>query len=63
MFGTKGIRRFMARLEDGREVIFFLNRKTGLIVVDVLELDDEHGTEVCRTIAPKPWIRESEHVQ
>jgi hypothetical protein len=55
MAGIKGIRRFRTKLEDGREVVLFVNRKTNLIVVDVMELDDERGTEVCRTTAPAPW--------
>lgn len=55
MRGTRGIRHFRTTLEDGREVTLFVNRQTGLIVVDVIELDGDHGTEVCRTTAPKQW--------
>ena len=40
-----------AALEDGRSVQFFLNRETGLIVVDIIADDGRSGTEVLRILA------------
>ena len=37
-----------AMLDDGRRVQFFLNRETGLIVVDVIDADGSGGVEVLR---------------
>jgi len=37
-----------AKLPDGRTVQFFLNRETGLVVVDVLGEDGRGGTEILR---------------
>lgn len=43
-----------AKLPDGRSVQFFLNRETGLVVVDVINKGGESGTELLRkTIDPK----------
>lgn len=43
-----------AKLKDGRSVQFFLNRETGLVVVDVINKNGESGTELLRkTIDPK----------
>lgn len=42
-----------AKLKDGRRVQFFLNRETGLIVVDVIDKDEKGGTEILRrTMTP-----------
>ena len=38
-----------ARLDNGRSVAFFLNRKTGLATVTVTDEDGEGGTELLRT--------------
>ncbi len=35
-------------MPDGREVAFFLNTDTGLIVVDVVDADGEAGVELYR---------------
>lgn len=40
-----------AKLPDGRTVQFFLNRETGLVVVDVLGKDGHGGTEILRQTA------------
>lgn len=37
-----------ARLPDGRAVQFFLNRETGLVVVDIIDKDGRGGTEILR---------------
>jgi hypothetical protein len=37
-----------ARLKDGRAVQFFLNRETGLVVVDVIDKNGEGGNEILR---------------
>ena len=37
-----------AKLPSGREVQFFVNRETGLIVVDVMTPDGKGGNEVLR---------------
>lgn len=37
-----------ATLPDGRPVQFFLNRETGLIVVDVIDRDGNGGKELLR---------------
>lgn len=37
-----------AKLGDGRAVQFFLNRHTGLIVVDVIDRNNKGGTEILR---------------
>ncbi len=47
--------RAMCVLLDGRDVQFFLNRETGLVVVDVFETDGKSGTELYRGNVPKPW--------
>ena len=35
-------------LKDGRAVQFFLNRETGLVVVDVIDADEKGGCEILR---------------
>lgn len=35
-------------LRDGRRVILFVNEVTNLVVVDVLESDEDSGTEIFR---------------
>lgn len=40
-----------AKLPDGRHVQFFLNRETGLIVVDIIDRDDKGGRELLRVNA------------
>jgi hypothetical protein len=37
-----------AKLKDGRRVVFFLNRETGLVVVDVVDRSDKSGIEILR---------------
>lgn len=37
-----------AKLPNGRQVQFFVNRETGLIVVDVMAADRRRGNEVLR---------------
>lgn len=37
-----------AKLDDGRAIQFFLNRHTGLIVVDVINRNGRGGTEILR---------------
>ena len=37
-----------ARLPNGRQVQFFLNRDTGLVVVDIIGPGDKSGREVLR---------------
>jgi hypothetical protein len=37
-----------ATLQDGRRVQFFLNRETGLVVVDVIDKNDKGGVEILR---------------
>jgi hypothetical protein len=37
-----------ATLKDGRQVQFFLNRETGLIVVDLIDKDESGGRELLR---------------
>ena len=39
-------------LPDGRSVSFFLNKRTGLVVVDVIDADEEGGNEFVRTHVP-----------
>jgi hypothetical protein len=39
-----------ADLNDGRRVSFFLNRATGLVVVDVIDKTDEGGVEILRRV-------------
>jgi hypothetical protein len=49
-------------LDDGRRVQFFLNRKTRLIVVDIIDADENGGVEILRhTLKPirKEKSRES----
>ena len=38
-----------AKLKDGRRVQFFLNRETGLVVVDVIDKNGKGGVEILRT--------------
>jgi hypothetical protein len=45
--------RFYADLSDGREVCFFVNKKTGLLVVDIVDADEKGGIEMLRAIAPQ----------
>ena len=40
-----------AKLPDGRAVQFFLNRETGLIVVDVVDKNGKGGMEILRRLA------------
>lgn len=40
-----------AKLKDGRRVQFFLNRETGLIVVDVIDKNEKGGCEILRKTA------------
>jgi hypothetical protein len=50
---ASSILRAGATLLDGRAVQFFLNRETGLVVVDVVDKGGRGGVEVLRrTIAP-----------
>lgn len=37
-----------AMLDDGRRVQFFLNRETGLVVVDVIDAEGSGGVEILR---------------
>lgn len=39
-----------ARLDDGRAIQFFLNRETGLVVVDVINEDGKSGCEIIRKV-------------
>ena len=41
-----------ATLADGRPVQFFLNRETGLIVVDLIDRNERGGRELLRYTAP-----------
>ena len=41
------------KLRDGRQVQFFLNRETGLVVVDVMAKHNRGGNEVLRLNASK----------
>jgi len=49
------IRRFHAPLQDGREVHFFVNCQTGLVVVDVVAAEGTHGTEILCRVVPPAW--------
>lgn len=44
----RGVRNFATTLPDGRRVIFFVNKATGLVVVDVADADDKGGVELLR---------------
>lgn len=45
--------RFYADLPDGREVCFFVNKKTGLLVVDVVDANEQEGIEMLRVHVPR----------
>jgi hypothetical protein len=43
-------------LDDGRVVALFVNRDSGLVVLDIVDADDKGGVEVYRAHA-KPFVR------
>lgn len=43
-----------AKLPDGRSVQFFLNRETGLIVVDIQDKNGKGGNEILRATVSQP---------
>jgi hypothetical protein len=46
-------------LDDGRVVVLFVNRESGLIVLDIVDKDEQGGVEVYRAHA-KPFKRQED---
>lgn len=62
---TNNISRFSTELHGGQTVCFFVNKETGLIVVDVVREDGRGGNEILRRFAkdvPMPTDKELDEV-
>lgn len=49
-------------LPDGRRINVFVNRETGLIVVDVIDADDNGGTEILRRNLGPQYLSDEQSV-
>lgn len=50
-------------VESGRHINIFVNKVTGLLIVDVIRPDEEAGNEILRINANAVYIPSSEEMQ